>query len=134
VAPTLLRDLREKSYGVAGGRPQSRLDERFVPPPAVGERLSHDEGIEGAETKLEPVTRVYRAVDCIRAGEGEQQVVVTHGSSLSWVVGAWLGLPIEACAHAAFRSSARSLTVLHKDGYFHNRTLHTLNDKSHLAG
>lgn len=49
VRPVLDADLREKSYGVAGGRPQAWLDERFVFPPAVGERLDHDEGIEGGE-------------------------------------------------------------------------------------
>ncbi|UOX88732.1 histidine phosphatase family protein [Amycolatopsis sp. FBCC-B4732] len=128
----LLRDLREKSYGVAGGRPQSWLDERFVPPPPMGERLDHDEGIDGAETKLQWVTRVYRAVDRISAGTAGQQVVVTHGGSLSWVVAAWLGLPVQACAHAAFRSSAGGITVLEEDDRFHNRTLHTLNDTSHL--
>jgi probable phosphoglycerate mutase len=134
VEPTLVRDLREKSYGVAGGRPQSWLDERFVPPPATGERLDHDEGIEDAETKLEWVTRVYRAVDRIRSVGEEHQVVVTHGGSLSWVVAAWLGLPVTACAYAAFRASAGGITVLHEDDRFRNRTLHTLNDTSHLIG
>ncbi|MDQ3527224.1 MAG: histidine phosphatase family protein, partial [Actinomycetota bacterium] len=38
--PVLLPDLREKSYGQAGGRPQAWLDERFVPPPAAGERMN----------------------------------------------------------------------------------------------
>ena len=49
--PFLDPRLREKSYGVAEGRQQSWLDERFIPPPAVGDRMSHDEGIPGAETK-----------------------------------------------------------------------------------
>src|SRR5699024_3118122 len=31
--------LREKSYGEAEGRPQAWLDERFTPPPAVGDRM-----------------------------------------------------------------------------------------------
>lgn len=134
VEPTLVHDLREKSYGVAGGRPQSWLDERFVPPPATGERLDHDEGIEGAETKLEWITRVYRAMDRIRSAGEEHQVVVTHGGSLSWVVAAWLGLPVAACAYASFRASAGGITVLHEDDRFRNRTLHTLNDTSHLIG
>jgi hypothetical protein len=47
---------------------------------------------------------------------GEHQVVVTHGSSLSWVIAAWIGLPIPPCAHASFRSK------------------HTLNDTGHLVG
>ncbi|MFI6390183.1 histidine phosphatase family protein [Nonomuraea sp. NPDC050547] len=63
VNPFLDRRLREKSYGQAGGRPQQWLDQRFVPPPAVGERLDHDEGVQGAETKAVWAQRVYAAMD-----------------------------------------------------------------------
>ena len=51
--------LREKSYGEAEGRPQAWLDQRFVPPPRVGDRLHHDEGVAGAETRWSFATRVY---------------------------------------------------------------------------
>lgn len=51
VDPVIEAGLREKSYGVAEGCPQSWLDERFVFPPERGERLDHDEGIGGGETK-----------------------------------------------------------------------------------
>ena len=63
-------DLREKSYGEAGGRPQAWLDERFVPPPATGERMRHDEGIAGAETKWQLAVRAYatRSSSCARSG------------------------------------------------------------------
>lgn len=59
IKPLLLADLREKSYGVTGGRPQAWLDSCFVPSPPVKERLDHNEEIEG-ETKQEWVLRVYR--------------------------------------------------------------------------
>jgi probable phosphoglycerate mutase len=133
IEPTLLPGLREKSYGVAEGRPQSWLDARFVPPPASGERLDHDEGIEGAETKLAWVGRVYGAMAHVAAADGEHHVVVTHGGSVNWVITAWLGVPIPACAHASFRSSPGGITVLQEDDRFHNRTVHTLNDTSHLT-
>ncbi|WP_024794030.1 histidine phosphatase family protein [Tomitella biformata] len=132
VEPIRVPDLREKSYGVAGGRPQKWLDARFVPPPRVGERMAHDEGIEGAETKLEWVSRVYRAVDRITADSATHRIIVTHGGSLSWVIAAWQGLPISACAYASFRAGPGSITVLREDAYFHNRTVHTLGDSSHL--
>lgn len=51
--------LREKSYGVAECRPQAWLDERFIAPPAVGDRRSDHEGIAGAETKGEFAERIY---------------------------------------------------------------------------
>ncbi|MFF3149187.1 histidine phosphatase family protein, partial [Streptomyces sp. NPDC057927] len=47
VKPILTRKLLEKSCGKAVGKPQEWLDRRFVPPPAVGERMDHDEGVEG---------------------------------------------------------------------------------------
>jgi probable phosphoglycerate mutase len=67
--------LREKSYGEAEGRPQAWLDERFAPPPATGNRIHHDEGIPGAETRWTFGTRVYAAMDRILASEREHQVV-----------------------------------------------------------
>ncbi|MFC7363430.1 histidine phosphatase family protein [Nocardioides astragali] len=127
-----LRDLREKSYGVAGGRPQSWLDERFVPPPAVGERMHHDEGVEGAETKAELAHRVYRAVDHVLARDSEHQIVVTHGMALTFVICAWIRMPIEAAGYAAFRSTSGGITVL-RDDRFHNRAVVSLNDASHLG-
>ncbi len=132
VEPTLLSDLREKPTELRV-RPQEWLDAHFVAPPAVGERLDHDEGIEGAETKLECVTRVYRAMDRITADNTEHRIVVTHGGSLSWVIAAWQRLPISACAYVAYRAGPGSITVLEQDDVFHNRTLHTLGDLGHLT-
>ena len=37
---------------------QAALEERFIPPPAVGDRMSHHEGIPGAETKAEFAERI----------------------------------------------------------------------------
>ncbi|XVV09092.1 histidine phosphatase family protein [Actinoplanes sp. CA-131856] len=63
VRARLDRGLREKSYGVAEGRPQEWLKQRFIAPPAVGDRMNHDEGIEGAETRAVFASRVYAAVE-----------------------------------------------------------------------
>jgi probable phosphoglycerate mutase len=125
-------DLREKSYGVAGGRPQQWLDERFIPPPAVGERLRHDEGIEGAETKGELAARVYGAVEEIVARPCVRQVVVTHGMAMTFVICAWIKMPLEAAGHASFRASSGGITVLEEDDFWHNRRVVSLNDTSHL--
>src|SRR5699024_6692374 len=102
VESMLLPVLREKSYGEAGGRPQAWLDERFVPPPAAGERMDHDERIPGAETKLEFANRIYRATEEITTRNCEHQVGVTHGGALSFVVAAWIRMAIAAAVSAAF--------------------------------
>ncbi|RII16958.1 putative phosphoserine phosphatase 2 [Streptomyces sp. YIM 130001] len=132
VDPVLDPRLREKSYGEAEGRPQAWLDERFVPPPAVGERLDHDEGIAGAETKAAWVRRVYAAMDDILARPCGHQIVVTHGGSLTVVVASWIGMPVESTGRAAFRAAPGSITVLHEDDYFHNRQVVELGGTRHL--
>ncbi|MEY6567470.1 histidine phosphatase family protein [Streptomyces sp. PGLac3x] len=124
--------LREKSYGEAEGRPQTWLDRRFVPPPATGERMDHDEGIPGAETKAAWARRVHAAMDDILHSPAEHQIIVTHGGSLTFVVTAWLKFPLEASGYAAFGAAPGSITTLHEDDYFHNRRLAALGDTRHL--
>lgn len=126
VEPVVEAGLREKSYGVAEGRPQSWLDERFVLPPEHGERLDHDEGIGGGETKREWIERTYAAVARMERTPARHRVVVTHGGTASWVIAAWMRIPVVACAYAAFRVPPGSVTILEEDDRFHNRTLTTL--------
>jgi probable phosphoglycerate mutase len=132
VAPVSMSGLREKSYGEGEGRPDAWFRERFVPPPATGERMDHDEGVAGAETKREWVRRVYRAMDQIMSRPVSTTIIVTHGGSATPVIAAWLRIPSDALAYASFRVEAGSITHLREDDYFHNRTLVELNDTTHL--
>ncbi|WP_405445298.1 histidine phosphatase family protein [Streptomyces erythrochromogenes] len=132
VEAVLDRRLREKSYGEAGGRPQAWLDERFVPPPAVGERMDHDEGVPGAETKAVWARRVYAAMDEILRSPCEHQIIVTHGGSLTCVVAAWIRMPIESAGYASFQAPSGSITTLREDDFFHNRQVVSLGDTRHL--
>ena len=132
VKPALDRRLREKSYGEAEGRPQEWLDRRFVPPPAVGERLEHDEGVAGAETKAAWARRVYAAMDEILRRPCEHQIIVTHGGSLTLVVASWIKMPIESVGHASFRARPGSITTLREDDFFHNRQVVSLGHTGHL--
>ncbi|MCV7159426.1 histidine phosphatase family protein [Mycolicibacterium brisbanense] len=131
-AVMLDRDLREKSYGIAEGRPQHWLDERFIPPPADGDRLNHDEGIPGAETKGKFAARVYSAMRSITARPAEHQIIVTHGFALTFVIAAWIHMPPESLGYANFRSNPGSITTLRQDDYFHNRQVSALADTRHL--
>ncbi|MFI9048333.1 histidine phosphatase family protein [Streptomyces sp. NPDC053427] len=133
ITPILDRRLREKSYGEAGGRPQEWLDRRFVPPPAFGERMHHDEGVKGAETKAEWARRIYAAMDQILQSPCEHQIIVTHGGSLTFVVSSWIKMPIESAGYASFRAPSGSITTLREDDYFHNRQVVSLGDSRHLA-
>lgn len=130
--PILDHRLREKSYGQAEGRPQEWLGRRFVPPPALGERMDHDEGVEGAETKAELAQRIYAAMDEILQRPCEHQVIVTHGGSLTFVVASWIKMPLQSAGYASFRAPSGSITTLREDDFFHNRQVISLGDTRHL--
>lgn len=125
-------DLREISYGAAEGQPQAWLDARFVHPPRIGDRLDHDIGIPGAETRRQFATRIYRAMERILASPCPYQVVVTHGFALTFVIAAWIGMPLEVSGRIAVASTSGGITHLHEDDRFHNRTIVRLNDTAHL--
>ena len=127
-----MSDLREMSYGVAEGKPQQWLDERLIGAPE-DDRLDH-RSIEGGETKREFVTRIYRAMDAILAEDSATQVIVTHGGTMTFVIAAWVGMPLEANTHIEFNSSSGGITYLHEDDQFKNRWVRFLNDTSHMTG
>lgn len=132
--PQLDRRLREKSYGVAEGGPQAWLDERFVPPPATGDRMTHQEGVEGAETRGECARRVYAAMDEILCRPCAHQIIVTHGFAQVFVLTAWIKMPFESLGSVSFRAPSGSISLLREDDFFHNRQLVSLGDTRHLDG
>ncbi|KQW73483.1 phosphoglycerate kinase [Phenylobacterium sp. Root77] len=127
-------DLREISYGVAGGKPQAWLDERIRFPSRDGDRLDNRMGVEGAETKREFATRVYRGVDRVIAGRSPTAVIVTHGFAMTFVVARWIGLPIENAGHVNFRAGSGGITHLREEDMLQNRGVQFLNDLGHMAG
>ena len=133
VPVTLDARLREKSYGEAGGRPQAWLDARFVPPPAVGDRLRHHDGVDGSETRLDVAVRAYAAMTDLLALDVDELVVVTHGFTAGLVVAAWIGMPVEAAGHVAFPMASGSITTLREDPFFHNRAVVAVGETAHLG-
>ncbi|MED5814647.1 histidine phosphatase family protein [Mycolicibacterium sp. 050232] len=125
--------LREKSYGEAEGRAQAWLDERFRVPPVRGDRMGHDEGVRGAETKEAFASRIYAAMDAITAGSAGYQVIVTHGFALTFVIAAWIKMPMPALGYVNFSTKPGSITTLREDDHFHNRQVVELADTRHLG-
>ncbi len=125
-------DLRERSYGAAGGKPDAWLEERTVYAPKEGNRLDHRDGIDDAETKREFATRIYRAMERIAASPCPTQVVVTHGYAVTFAIAAWIRMPIEAIGWVNFKSSSGGLSRLREDDRFFNRYVLSLNETGHL--
>lgn len=124
-------DLREISYGVAGGKPQAWLDARYTPAPDDN-RLDYPCGIDGAETRREVAARVYPCVNAIVERPCETQIIVTHGFTLTLVLAAWMKIPIDASGFLSFPAKSGSITHLRQDDFFRNRAVVSLADVSHL--
>ncbi len=54
---------------------------------------------------------------------------MTHGGALTFVVAAWIRMPLESAGYVDFHASPGSVTVLREDDYFHNRQVVTLAGK-----
>lgn len=108
-------DLREKSYGEAEGRPQSWLEERSVPASEFGERLRHDEGIAGAETRWDLASRAYAAMERISQSGVDHCMVVTHGGTATFLLAAWIGMPIESTGRVGFGLTSGGISLLRRD-------------------
>jgi len=72
-------------------------------------------------------------MEAITARECEHQVVVTHGGALTFVVAAWIRMPLASVGYAAFRATGGGITHLREDDFFHNRQVVSLNDTDHLG-
>lgn len=124
--------LREISFGEAEGRPNAWLAERQVPAPDH-DRLDHRGPIAGAETRREVASRVGACVTELMADAAHDHVVVTHGYAQTFVVTAWLRIPVEATGFVSFATRPGAITHLRQDDYWRNRSVVALADTSHLV-
>ena len=126
-------DLREVSCGDAEGGPQAWLDENILLPPKDGvERLDH-QICSGAESRHVAATRIYAFMARLVADLPNETVVVTHGFAATFVLSAWIGMPIEAVGYVSFPVQSGSITTLEHDETWGNRAVVSLGDTRHLT-
>ncbi len=86
----------------------------------------------GSETRLEVATRVHAVVHRLCAGPAEHLVVVTHGGAATYVVTAWIGMPLESVGSVRFATPPGSITTLRQDAGTGDRRVVSLGDLAHL--
>ncbi|WP_432883466.1 histidine phosphatase family protein [Kribbella sp. CA-245084] len=126
--------LRERSNGEADGRPQAWLAERRIPLPEYGDRLAHHDGPTGAETRLALVERLYPALADILSRPATTQIIVSHGSASSYLIAAWIGMPMTSTDRVFFPLTSGSITTLHRNNTHFSHQVLTLNETAHLLG
>jgi probable phosphoglycerate mutase len=132
VRPVLDSRLREMSFGEAEGKPDEEWNRLFTAPPAAGNRMEHSH-VPGDETRSAVAQRIGAAMDAILERPCEHQVIVTHGFALTFVVAAWIKMPVESMGYVVFKAPSGSITVLHEDDLYRGRLVVRLGDTRHLA-
>lgn len=72
-------------------------------------------------------------MDRILRSPAEHQVIVTHGFMITFVVAAWIGMPLDSAGLFGLPVNSGSITTLSQEAPFHNRGIVRLNDTSHLS-
>jgi probable phosphoglycerate mutase len=60
--------------------------------------------------------------------------VVAHGGILTFLVAAWVRMPLDATGYIGVNSDAGGITHLSEDDRRFNRWIQSLNDVAHLDG
>ena len=114
--------LREMNYGVAGGQSIAWQEDRIKRLPPAGDRLNH-RIFEGAETKKEVGVRMTQFVNEILDTQSGNIIVVTHGFAMTFLILAWMKIPVAHMDHGHFRPRPGRVTLLEEDEAFENRSL-----------
>jgi len=128
--PLLMPQIRELCHGEGDGRPRQWLQKRRSPQPADGGSLDY-RICPGAETLAECAERVYAGMRSIQSVDIPNLIVVSHSLVLTYMVLAWLKVPIMGLSDSRLVVSPGSLTLLMEDESG-QRTLVYLNRTDHL--
>ena len=121
---SVIRDkrLREMSFGDADGKPGEWRAENITPRPADGDRLNH-QLFNNAETRKDVGTRIRECLDEIIAKKDENLIIVSHGNALTFIIMAWLKVPVENMNYCSFQPSPARVTYLQEDDVLKNRNV-----------
>jgi probable phosphoglycerate mutase len=124
--------LREMSYGDAEGKPQSWFKTRMKPQPEDGDRLNH-RIYPGAESRREIGERITAAMNDIIKKGAHDTVIVSHGFASSFIIMAWMNIPVSHMDYCNFPATPSSITLLQENDIFGNREVKYLWNKNHLG-
>jgi len=125
------RNLREMSWGDADGKNREWLSKYITPKPADGNILDH-KIVRNAESRRDVGTRIQSSVNKIVNKPDDNIIIVTHGFTLTFVIMAWLRIPVENMDYCRFNAGPGGVTLLHEDDLFQSRFVMYINKQDYL--
>jgi len=125
------RNLREMSWGDADGKNREWINKNITPKPADGNILDH-KIVRNAESRRDVGTRIQSSVNKIVNKPDDNIIIVTHGFALTFVIMAWLRIPVENMDYCRFNAGPGGVTLLHEDDLFQSRFVMYINKQDYL--
>jgi probable phosphoglycerate mutase len=127
-ASTIIFDIniREMNFGDCGGKSKEWQTENIVPQPKDSNRLDH-RLFKNAESRRECGQRAYIFINRLLNEPDNDVIVVTHGHFRTFLIMAWLKVPVENMDYCGFPADPGSVTLLNEDDLFGKRNVVYLN-------
>jgi len=125
------RNLREMSLGDADGKNREWINKNITPKPTDGNRLDH-QFVRNSESRRNVGTRIQSSVNQIVNMPDNNIIIVTHGFALTFVIMAWLRIPVENMDYCRFHARPGGVTLLHEDDLFKDRFVMYINKQDYL--
>jgi probable phosphoglycerate mutase len=125
-AVVLNRDLREMNFGDAEGKTREWRDKNIAPKPTDGNRLDH-RVFSNSESRRDIGTRINNSLNRIISKQDDNVIIITHGFALTYIIMAWLKVPVENMDYCSFQARPGGVTLLNEDDIFENRRVMYIN-------
>ena len=124
-------NLREMNFGDAGGKTREWRDKNIVPKPTDGNRLDH-RIFNNSESRREIGTRISDSLNRIISKQDDNVIIITHGFALTYIIMAWLKVPVENMDYGGFNGRPGGVTLLYEDDLYGNRSVMYINKQYYL--
>ena len=125
------KNLREMSFGDGEGKPKEWRTENVLPQSTDGNRLDH-RIFKNAESRRETGQRASDFLNHLLSQSLENVIVITHGFISTFLIMAWLKVPVENMDYGNFYLGSGGVTILNQDDFWDGRNVLDLNRLGYL--
>ena len=116
------KNLREINFGDGGGKSREWYDANIVPLPADGKRLDY-RPFKNAESRREVGKRAIKFVNQLMKKPDENIIIITHGHISTFLIMAWLKVPVKNMDYCNFKTNPGGLDLLNEDDFWKRRNV-----------
>jgi 2,3-bisphosphoglycerate-dependent phosphoglycerate mutase len=125
------KNLREMNFGEGDGKPERWYRENIAPRLPGRERLEY-RPFKNAESRRDVGKRAYAFLERVSNTPDKTVIAITHGHISTFLMMAWLKVPVENMDYGDFKVSSGGVTLLNEDGLWGNRNIVYTNKMDYL--